>query len=129
MPSMTIEKNDTSKISIPETLTIHVNKNCIAVQKENDFVTYPASKITEIHQGINRQVKSDHRGQAYDNSAIWVYLGGGSKDIRTGPYTEEVYNFILKHLYDLGLEEEEDDSVSTISQPYPKLPASVYSKR
>ena len=129
MPSITIEKDDTSKISIPETLTIHVNKNCIAVQKDDSLVTYPASKITEINKSIVRQKKSDSRGQAYDNSSIWIHFEKGSKDIRTGPYTEEVYNFILKNLYELILDSEDDDSVSTISSPYPKLPASVYSRR
>jgi hypothetical protein len=127
MPSITIEKNDMSKISIPETLTIHVNKNCIAIQKENSLITLPSSKITEIHKNINRQLKSDHRGQAYDNSLIHIYTEKGFRDIRSGPYTEELYNFILKNLYDLNLENEEDDSESVSGFTYKKIP-SVYSK-
>jgi ubiquitin C-terminal hydrolase len=129
MPSITIEKDDTSKISIPETLTIHVNKNCVAIQTEKSFITYPASKITEFHMDINRQLKSDTRGQAYDNSYVWFYVDGHSKSIRTGSYTEEVYTFILKNLYDLDLGNDDDESVSTTSFPYPKLPASVYSRK
>ena len=126
---MTIEKDDSRKITIPETLTVHVNKKCIAIQTEKEFITYPAEKITEIHKNILRQVKSDNRGQAYDNSSIYIYMGNGSKSIRTGPYTEDVYTFILKNLYELDLEnEQEDDSVSTSGYSYARMTGSVYSK-
>lgn len=125
---MTIEKDDNRKISIPETLTIHVSKKCIAVQTEKSMITYPAEKITEVHTSIIRQLKSDSRGQAYDNSSIYIYMESGSKSIRTGPYTEEVYNFILKNLYDLDLEVEEDDSASTASYTYTRASSSSYSR-
>lgn len=107
MPSIIIERDETLLITIPQTMKISANKNCIVIQDSRTSTTFPASDIEKIHMHINRHLKKDSKGSAYDNSKIWIYRISqkhGPTDIFTGPYTEDVYDFIMKNLY--GLEGE-----------------------
>lgn len=93
MPSMTLKKDNAPKISISERSTIHVNKNFIAVEMENQFATYHSSRITLLYK--NKDNISVHLGQHEVHT------------IRTGGYTEEVYSFIIKNLYELDLDDKD----------------------
>jgi hypothetical protein len=98
MPSITLEATPEKKVTIPETLNIMVNSNMIRIDSDKSCVMYPASIITEIRKEINRNTGQ----QAYDNSAIYIYTTAHKNvtpSIRTGQYTEQVFDFIMQHMY------------------------------
>jgi hypothetical protein len=108
MPSIIIERDETLLLTIPETLKISANKNCIIIQNSKGSTTFPVSDIKEIVIEVNRQLKSDLKGAAYDNSTIYIYRISQKyavPGIFTGPYTEDVYEFLMKHVYGLGDDE------------------------
>lgn len=100
MPSITLEKNESLKVTVPENLTIHVNKKCILVQMENSVHVHPVDDIYSITiEGSGTKT--------YDNRYILIRKRsnqsgfGTGYDIKTGPFSEKVYKFIIQNLYDL----------------------------
>ena len=124
MPSIIIERDERLAVTIDKTLKISVNKNCIMVQDEHGTMVHPASDISEIRMEINRQLVSSIKGTAYDNSAIYIWKISDKYHhpcIKTGVHTEEVYAFIMKHMY--GMEDSDDDEdevLSCYSAPKPR---------
>ena len=122
MPSITIERDERLAVTIDKTLKISVNKNCIMVQDEHGTTLHPAADISEIRMEINRQLVSSIKGTAYDNSALYIWKISDKyhhPSIKAGARTEEVYAFIMKHMYGMDdLEEEDsDDALSCYSAP------------
>lgn len=98
MPFITLEKNDTLKVTVPEALTIHANKKCILVQMESSVQVHPVDDI----QSITIEGAYD---KTYDNRYINIHKrsskSGMGVMIKTGPYSQKVYKFLLQNLYDL----------------------------
>jgi hypothetical protein len=123
MPSMKIERNEQLAVTVEKTLKISVNKNCIMIQDETATVVHPASDITEFRMEINRQPQTSIHNRGYDNSAIYLNKISSKyhqPSIKTGPYTEKVYAFILKHMYGMDESDSDDDVSSCRSSPKPR---------
>jgi hypothetical protein len=136
MPSLLIERNPALKVTIPKTLKFTVSEKCIMVRyDEIDTVIHPASNISKIQMHIGRQLEDSLKGQAYDGSYITIDKISGGNDwsclIYTGQYTEQVYAFIMKHMYGVDDADEESDDLdeSASSVSFPALPASVLSAK
>ena len=115
---MTIERDERLAVTIEKTLKISVNKNCIMVQDDSGITVHPASDIAEIRMELNRQLVSSIKGCAYDNSALYLWKISDKyhhPSIKTGAHTEEVYAFIMKHMY--GMDDSDDDVSSFRSLP------------
>jgi len=114
MPSIKIERDVSLAVTVKENLKISVNTNCIMIQNDHQTVVHPASDITKITMSINRQLVPSNKGIAYDNSSIYIHKISDKYSqpcIETGPYTEKVYAFIMKHMYEMdGSDDEEDVS-------------------
>jgi hypothetical protein len=108
MPSFHVVRNPKLAVTVEKSFKISVNKQMISIDCDNDHRIYPASKITRISKSIIRS--TDDGGRPHDNSSIWLEVNGTTipVPIKTGPYTEDVYKFIMKHMFDYESDDEDE---------------------
>jgi N-methylhydantoinase A/oxoprolinase/acetone carboxylase beta subunit len=86
---------------------IYKNDNTNAIneavgQLEELYESAIKEKNKKLALEIRKEINRNTGQQAYDNSAIYIYTTAHKNvtpSIRTGQYTEQVFDFIMQHMY------------------------------